>query len=144
MAQAGPPVRVLVVDDNHVNRMVARGMLDRLGITADTASSGREAVEAVIREPYDLVLMDLHMPDVDGVNATAAIRRHEASTRHTIVIALTASVTSEDRGLCLAAGMDDFLTKPVRIATLADAITRWTSTARDARPPHPEHARDRH
>ncbi|MCP5150650.1 MAG: PAS-domain containing protein [Ectothiorhodospiraceae bacterium] len=118
--------RVLVVEDNAVNRHVARATLRKLGLTVSEATNGREAVEAVARERPDLVLMDMHMPVMDGLDATRAIRAAEdpASPRLPIV-ALTANVTTEATDDCLTAGMDAFITKPLGRERLLATLGRW-------------------
>jgi len=117
--------RVLIVDDNVVNQKVTARQLQKLGVAADSVGNGVEALHALSRIVYDLVLMDCQMPDVDGYQATAEIRRRAGNTRHTPVIALTASASASDRDRCLAAGMDDFVTKPVREHDLAATLQRW-------------------
>jgi signal transduction histidine kinase/ActR/RegA family two-component response regulator len=136
---AWPPVpgargRVLVAEDNPVNQRVAVGILEVLGFEAELAANGAEAVEAATRNRYDAVLMDCQMPEVDGYEATAEIRRREGPGRHTPVIAMTASAIEGDRERCLAAGMDDYVCKPVRLAEIAGILNRWIPAA-DLRPP---------
>ncbi|GAB3247535.1 hybrid sensor histidine kinase/response regulator [Nocardioides dilutus] len=116
---------VLVVDDGEVNQIVAAGILRNLGFDADVVDSGPEALAAMERRSYDAVLMDVRMPDMDGFEATAEIRRREQDGRRTPVIALTAGVTDGDRERCLAAGMDDYLPKPMSRAALAAALEQW-------------------
>ena len=115
-------------------------MLELLGCRVDIAEHGRQAVEAVSKHHYDLVLMDCQMPEMDGFAATAAIRRHEQSTgagRHVPIIALTANAMEGDREKCVAAGMDDYLSKPFSQAGLQAAIRRWMDTRpTDALPSH--------
>jgi two-component system sensor histidine kinase/response regulator len=120
-------LRVLVVEDNALNLKVTMRVLERSGCRADGVRNGRDAVEAVARTAYDVVLMDLQMPVMDGMEATAEIRRREAGTgRHVPVIALTAHALAEDETRALAAGMDDFVTKPVEPEALHEALVRWT------------------
>ncbi|WP_457205030.1 response regulator [Nocardioides sp. P5_C9_2] len=119
------PLRVLVVEDNRVNQLVATGMLTALGHTADTAEDGVAALEVLEREAYDLVLMDVQMPRMDGYEATRQIRAREGDGERTLVIAMTANVVAGERERCLAAGMDDFLTKPVDLEQLTRTLARW-------------------
>jgi CheY-like chemotaxis protein len=99
--------------------------LERLGIAVDTVENGVEALEAMSHTSYDLLFMDCDMPHMDGFQATEEIRRLEGDTRHTLVIALTASVTERDRRRCLAAGMDDCVVKPVSEAELKRVLNKW-------------------
>jgi CheY-like chemotaxis protein len=126
---AQPPadgkLRVLVVEDNPVNQRVAVRMLQRLGLGADVASDGLEAVESFSRQPYDLILMDCQMPGLDGYEATARIRQIEGTERHIPIVAMTASAMRGDRERCLEAGMDDYISKPVTIETLESVLGRW-------------------
>jgi CheY-like chemotaxis protein/HPt (histidine-containing phosphotransfer) domain-containing protein len=115
--------RILVAEDNEVNRLVALRMLASLGFASVVAvSNGQEAVDACSRESFDLVLMDCQMPGMDGLQATRRLRRMGVEVP---VVAFTASATLEDRDRCLAAGMNDYLTKPVEKAVLADKLHRW-------------------
>ncbi len=119
------PIRVLVAEDNITNQRVAVGVLTRLGFRADAVSSGREAAEAVAKVPYDVVLMDVQMPDMDGLEATAVIRRREVGTARRIpIVALTAHAMRGDREKALASGMDDYLTKPISPEEVRAAIMR--------------------
>jgi len=119
--------RILLVDDSKMNQMVARAMLQRLGYEVDVAGNGADAVLAATSAHYDVVLMDCLMPDMDGYEATEMIRRSEGPSRHTTIVALTASALSGDRERCLAAGMDDYLSKPLRPAALETVLGRWVS-----------------
>ena len=119
--------RVLVVEDNPVNQMVATGMLESLGYEAETADDGVSALEAMARGSYDAVLMDVQMPRMDGYAATRQIRAHEEAGHRIPVIAMTAAAVEGERDRCLAAGMDDFLTKPVDHAALRAVLERWLS-----------------
>ena len=117
--------RVLLVEDNPVNQAVAEGMLVKLGYDVRVAQNGQEALECMAAEQYDLVFMDMQMPVLDGVAATREIRRREGSARRTPIVAMTANAMANERDLCLAAGMDDHLAKPVRLATLQDVLQRY-------------------
>lgn len=117
--------RVLVVEDQSLNRDVAEGMLKALGLQVTTANDGRHALELIANEPFDVVLMDCRMPVMDGFAATAELRRREGTGRRIPVIALTADTTSAAREACLNAGMDDYLGKPFTRATLRAALARW-------------------
>jgi CheY-like chemotaxis protein len=120
--QAGR-VRVLLVEDNAVNQMVAEAMLERRGFEVVVAVNGREGVELFQGGRFDLVLMDIQMPEMDGFEALAAIRAFEEGTgRRTPVVALTAHALKEDRERCLAAGMDDYLSKPIEAPRLYEII----------------------
>jgi CheY-like chemotaxis protein/HPt (histidine-containing phosphotransfer) domain-containing protein len=129
-----PRGRVLVVEDNHVNQLVAQGVLHKLGFTADLAADGLQALAALEDREYDIVLMDCHMPEMDGFQATTELRRREgdrrqgdrraADHRRTPVIAMTAGVLAEDQERCRAAGMDDFVAKPVDVDALERALVR--------------------
>jgi CheY-like chemotaxis protein len=112
------PLHILVAEDNPVNQRVAALMLDRLGHRVDVVADGVAAVEAIVEGDYDLVLMDLHMPRLDGLAATREARLRRPGGRPRIV-AMTASATDDSRRACFGAGMDDFVTKPVELSDLA-------------------------
>jgi CheY-like chemotaxis protein len=119
---------VLVADDNPINRKLTVRQLQRRGYTVDEAVDGREAVEAAKTGNYAAVLMDCEMPEMDGYQAVREIRRMEADTRHTLVVAITANETESDRQKCLAAGMDEFMSKPIRLDSLVRMIEAAAAT----------------
>jgi CheY-like chemotaxis protein/signal transduction histidine kinase/HPt (histidine-containing phosphotransfer) domain-containing protein len=116
--------RILIADDNIVNQQVAIHILEKLGCEIDIANNGQEAVTLHSQHSYDLILMDCQMPVMDGYQATRTIRTHETDM-HTPIIAVTAFTMQGERDQCLAAGMDDFLAKPIRLSTLREALGRW-------------------
>ncbi len=123
--------RILVVEDNTVNQAVARGLLESLGCRVDVAQNGREAVDRISRENYDLVLMDCQMPVMDGYEATLKIRQHDRTAngqKPNIIIAMTAFAMKEDKQLCLSAGMDDYIAKPVTRDSLLEILEKHLSS----------------
>jgi signal transduction histidine kinase/DNA-binding NarL/FixJ family response regulator len=119
--------RVLLVDDNRVNQQLGRAMLERLGLPHDIANDGLEALERVASTRYAMILMDMEMPEMDGITATQHIREHEATQPDSvpvIIIAMTANALTEDRARCMAAGMNGYVAKPISIATLENEIAR--------------------
>ena len=132
-------VRVLLAEDNEVNREIAAELLNKVGVSPDLATNGQEAVQMVNDHHYDLILMDVQMPEMDGLEATRVIRamnneKGEPAARqnNTPIVAMTANVFEEDRKACLKAGMDDFLAKPVRPSKLYSMIERWASKSLDS------------
>lgn len=121
----GPSLRILVAEDNAVNQQVAVGLLNKMGHRADIADDGAEAVQLLTNGHYDLVLMDIQMPVVDGITATQLIRTMEGAKKHTVIIAMTANAMPGDRETYLAAGMDDYISKPVDRRKLAALIKLW-------------------
>jgi CheY-like chemotaxis protein len=120
---------VLLADDTDINRLVGQALLKRLGYLVDVVENGAEAVAAVGRTRYDVVLMDCLMPVMDGYEATARIRRLEDGSRRTPIVALTASAMVGDREKCLASGMDDYLSKPLDKSALAGVLARCCAGA---------------
>ncbi|HYL58081.1 MAG TPA: response regulator [Candidatus Acidoferrales bacterium] len=118
-------VRILCVDDNAVNRTIVGQQLAALGYTAIVVEDAAQALGALSREKFDIVLMDCEMPGMNGYQATAEIRKRERGSAHTIIIALTAHATEGDQELCLRAGMDGYISKPVKMKALASALDEW-------------------
>jgi len=124
------PLRILLAEDNVVNQKPALRILQQMGYRADLASNGIEAVESVRRQVYDVVLMDVQMPEMDGLDATRQICARWQAPERPRIIAMTANAMQGDRDMCLAAGMDDYLTKPIRVERLIEALSR--ASARSA------------
>ena len=127
--------RILLAEDNAVNQKVALSMLRRFGCSADAVADGIEAIEAIQRIPYCLIFMDCHMPEMDGFEATRLIRKRELESGHACpwkapiyIVALTASAMQGDREKCFAAGMNDYVTKPVSLVQLQGALERWEAS----------------
>jgi len=118
------PLRILLAEDNAVNQKVALLILSRLGYRADVAANGLEVLEAVTKRHYDVILMDVHMPELDGLEATRRLRRKGPWLNSPRIVAMTADVMQEGREACMEAGMDDFVSKPIRLAELVAAIER--------------------
>jgi CheY-like chemotaxis protein len=123
------PLRILVAEDNPVNQKVALRLLEKIKYQADVAGDGIQVLDALRRQSYDVVLMDVQMPRMDGLEATRAIRRQWPGTSGPVVIAMTANAFQDDREECLAAGMDDYLPKPIRITELQAILGRLGSRA---------------
>jgi CheY-like chemotaxis protein len=115
-------MHILVVEDVIPNQLVARKLIEKIGHTVDIAENGLEAVKAVKRNRYDLVFMDMRMPEMDGLAATRAIRDLGGRYRQLPIIAMTANATAEDRSACLDAGMNDFVSKPINRVQLGDTL----------------------
>jgi signal transduction histidine kinase/DNA-binding response OmpR family regulator len=119
-------LRVLLAEDNTVNQKVALGQLRQLGLRADSVANGLEVLEACNRVAYDLIIMDCQMPEMDGYEATRRLRDREQGSARPTIIAMTAGARQEDRERCFSSGMDDYISKPVRLAELQEVIERWT------------------
>jgi two-component system, sensor histidine kinase and response regulator len=125
-------VLILLAKDNPVNQRVASRMLSKLGHRVDVVSNGVEAVEASRRVPYNLILLDCHMPEMDGFEAAGVIRRSQTSDTRVPIVALTANAMADDRERCLGAGMDDYLAKPVKLEDLRRMVAKWCVEAHSA------------
>jgi CheY-like chemotaxis protein len=134
------PLRILLCDDNSINQKVASRLLQQIGYQSDITANGLEALEALEHKQYDLIFMDVMMPEMDGLEATRLIRERQERGAHPnyqsriIIIAMTAQAMQGDREKCLAAGMDDYLTKPIRLADIRGVVERWSSQTSPAEP----------
>lgn len=126
--------RILIVEDNRASQMVAIGMLERLGCSFDVAACGNEALELLERQTYDLILMDCHMPEMDGFETTRRIRLLPKPSCYLPIIAMTANARQGDSDLCLAAGMNDYLSKPIKLNPLQDKLCYWLNADRITQP----------
>jgi CheY-like chemotaxis protein len=125
------PLRILLAEDNVVNQKLALRLLQQMGYRADVASNGIEAIECIERQRYDVVLMDVQMPEMDGLEASRRIAaRWPDATQRPRIVAMTANAMAGDREECLAAGMDDYVTKPIRVEALVEALNQ--AKTRDA------------
>ena len=122
-------LRILIAEDSLINQKILLRMLKEFGCNADVATNGVEAVEAVAANPYDIVFMDVHMPEMDGLEATRKIVNTKQPNERPKIIALTASALSGDKEKCIEAGMDDYITKPVRLEEVISALKRWAPAA---------------
>jgi len=118
------PLRILLAEDNVVNQKLALRILTQMGYRADLAANGVEAVESVVRQTYDVVLMDVQMPEMDGLEASRRINAQGQNGKRPRIVAMTANAMQGDREMCLAAGMDDYITKPIRVDQLVEALMR--------------------
>jgi GAF domain-containing protein/CheY-like chemotaxis protein/tetratricopeptide (TPR) repeat protein len=124
------PLRILLAEDNAVNQKLALRLLGQMGYRADVAGNGLEAIQAVERQPYDVVLMDVQMPEMDGLEATRKICARWSKEQRPRIIAMTANAMQGDRDMCLAAGMDDYISKPIHVNELVEALRRSTPRAK--------------
>jgi CheY-like chemotaxis protein len=129
------PLRILLAEDNPINQKVALSLLEKLGYHAQLAGNGQEVLAALERQAYDVILMDVHMPEMDGIQATRRIRARWPREQGPAIIAMTASAMNEDRESCLAAGMDDFVGKPVRTQELLGALAKCQPYSRPTATP---------
>jgi len=118
------PLRILLAEDNVVNQKLAMRLLQQMGYRADLASNGIEAIECVQRQIYDVVLMDVQMPEMDGLEAARRITARGNPGERPRIVAMTANAMQGDREECLAAGMDDYLTKPIRVERLVESLNQ--------------------
>ncbi|NOZ27177.1 MAG: PAS domain S-box protein [Chloroflexi bacterium] len=131
------PLRILLAEDNIVNQKVALRLLERMGYRADVAANGLEVLQSLRRQPYDVILMDVQMPEMDGLEATRRIRQLWDADCQPYIIAMTAHALREDRDRCLAAGMDDYISKPVRVEELSAALQRGAQRRKEEPPAEP-------
>jgi CheY-like chemotaxis protein len=125
------PDRILLAEDNTVNQKVALLMLGKNGFRADVAANGLEVLEAVERQPYDVILMDVQMPEMDGIEATRRLKQVEPDpSQRPWIIAVTANAMEGDREICIEAGMDDYISKPIKIPELLAALERARKRSR--------------
>jgi CheY-like chemotaxis protein len=124
------PLRLLLADDNRINQKVGLHILQKLGYKADLATNGREVLQALERQQYDLVLLDLQMPEIDGLETTRQILERWPAEHRPRIIAMTGNVLLGDRERCLAAGMNDHISKPIRVTELKAALRRWSTANR--------------
>jgi CheY-like chemotaxis protein len=118
-------LEILIAEDNAINQLVLKKMLERQGHNVDVAEDGHEAIEAIKLKAYDLVFMDLQMPLMNGFEATERIQKMEISEKRPVIIAVTANAFVEDREKCLAAGMDDYISKPIKLAAINQIVNQY-------------------
>jgi CheY-like chemotaxis protein len=127
ISHSATPKHLLVVEDNPINQIVIKRMLERLGHSVDIAEDGDAAIRLVQKTEYDMLLTDVNMPGMDGLRAARWIRGLSDAHARLPIVALTASATATDRDACLRAGMNDYLTKPIDVESLRAVVERWTS-----------------
>ncbi len=133
-ARAGDPLRVLVVEDNQINQYVAKGLLENLGYRTEVAGDGYQAVELLAHSDYDVVFMDLQMPGLDGIGATAMVRQLPDGRGDLPIIAMTANAMAGDREACLVGGMNDYIAKPINRRELRELMDKWAQRLSPRRP----------
>jgi CheY-like chemotaxis protein len=121
------PLRILIAEDNAINQKLTERVLNKLGYKPEIANNGLEALQAVKQKSFDLILMDVQMPDMDGLEATRQIRLRVSDLGHPIIIAMTANAMQGDREVCMEAGMDDYISKPVKLEILVERLQLWAS-----------------
>jgi CheY-like chemotaxis protein len=126
------PLYILIAEDNATNQKLVLHLLERLGYRADVVGNGLEVLQALRRQPYDVILMDVQMPEMDGLEATRRIRREWPGDKGPYIVALTANAMQGDREICMAAGMDDYLSKPIRVEELVNALHSTPQAAEPA------------
>jgi CheY-like chemotaxis protein len=121
------PLNILLAEDNLVNQKVALRVLKHLGYAADVAANGREVIQAIANKSYDLILMDIQMPEMDGLETTKYIRTQESSSKRSplAIVAMTANATHDDQDICQQAGMNDYLSKPIQIDKLKNILQHY-------------------
>ncbi|HKZ86476.1 MAG TPA: response regulator, partial [Anaerolineae bacterium] len=124
------PLRILLAEDNAVNQKLALRLLQQMGYRADVAANGLEAIEAIERQTYDVVLMDVQMPEMDGLDASREINKRWPREQRPRIVAMTANAMQGDREMCLAAGMDDYISKPIRVEELVGALSQAATLGR--------------
>jgi len=125
------PLRILLAEDNEINQLVMERILGKLGYSVKIARNGREALEFLEKGIFDLIFMDVEMPEVDGLEASRRIRENAETYRNPVIIALTAHAMDSDRKKCLDAGMDVFLTKPITLSKIVDVLREWAAKLRN-------------
>jgi CheY-like chemotaxis protein/HPt (histidine-containing phosphotransfer) domain-containing protein len=134
------PFTVLVVEDNVINQKVVVKMLERLGVPSTVAENGRQAVQMFEEHRYELIFMDIQMPEMDGLEATKAIRARQDPSSRTVIVALTANAMQGDRDRCLQAGMDDYLAKPIKQSDIESILAKWVSAVQHQQHTEPDAA----